>query len=49
MLEKSLGKRYDAWYMLFDIYPRTQKFWHAHVIARGDFMVIDEPWIGYIN
>ena len=40
---KSLGKRYNAWYMLFRICPRTSrtpKIWHTY----GDFRVIAEPW-----
>ena len=48
LLGKSLGKMYDAWYMLFGIctcMSCTPKFWHMYMIAYGDFMIIVEPWI----
>ena len=48
MLGKSLDKRYDAWYMLFGIFPCKScmpKFWHTFVITYCNFMVTVEPWI----
>ena len=46
-LEKSLGKRYEAWYMFFRISPRTS-FTYAKILAHvsddvGNIMVIVEP------
>ena len=46
LLGKSLCKRYDASYMVFDNYPRTSRtprFWHMYVILYGNFMVIVKP------
>ena len=48
MFGKSLGKRYDAWYILFGICPcmsLTPKFWQTYVIMYSDFMAIVEPSI----
>ena len=45
-LGKSIGERYDAWYLLFGICTRTShtpKFWNTYVITYGYFMIIVEP------
>ena len=57
MFEKSLGKKYDAWYILFGIWQLTSctpKFRHIYVITYSNFIVIVEPWehfflLGLVN
>ena len=46
--KKSLGKRYDAWYMLFGICLHTSckpKFWHKYMITYFNFIIV-KPWLG---
>ena len=46
LLGISLGKRYDAWYLLFGTCPCTShmpKFWHTYMIMYSDFIVIVKP------
>ena len=49
MLGKSLGKKDEAWYMLFGICLCTSCIWrmpifcHTYMITYGNFLVIREP------